>query len=362
MYFRLVGVVAAFVASPSLDRSYFHSRFRPCSSVHAEKKPAAKKSTPHTRPSTLEKYQQRKLYLKQALSLSDAEFDKIAAKNPMFIKLRSENLAAKFSFLKDELSLNEREFKNACMREPRWFLQSKQTLEQKLQYVRERLCLSDAGLRKIFGRNPIIVSLSIKGKTGLEQKFAYLQNGLCLNEEELSRLILSDSNILTHSIQSLDKKLLYWKDRLQLEDPEALKKLALRYPTAFFSLNINENVEPKLEYLQRRLSLNDAELVSLIFRGFDMINYSIDNIGSKITCFESFLGFDETKALILRNPRIFSISAENRLKPRLEQVQELGLPIDPGVLQRMQSYTEEKWSRSIDFQTKKLLKSKGEIW
>jgi hypothetical protein len=44
--------------------------------------------------------------------------------------------------------------------------------------------------------------------------------------------------------------------------------------------------------------------------------------------------------------------------PRLAQVQEAGIPLDTGTINRMAKLTEERWSISLAFQKTKLLKQK----
>jgi hypothetical protein len=60
--------------------------------------------------------------------------------------------------------------------------------------------------------------------------------------------------------------------------------------------------------------------------------------------------------MIAKNPRVLNSSLEKRLKPRLAQVQEAGIPLDTGIISRIAVYTEEQWSAGLAYQTTKLLK------
>ena len=86
------------------------------------------------------------------------------------------------------------------------------------------------------------------------------------------------------------------------------------------------------------------------------------NLDPTIEFFESLVGKEETKDAILTDPTLLGYSLKNRLKPRLLEVEEAGIPIDTGTLRRMGSLTAAKWSASLAFQKKKLLKSRLKDW
>jgi hypothetical protein len=60
--------------------------------------------------------------------------------------------------------------------------------------------------------------------------------------------------------------------------------------------------------------------------------------------------------MIAHNPRLFGVSIEKRLQPRLAEAQEAGIPIDTQTLEQIGQYTDENWSTSMAFQETKLLK------
>jgi hypothetical protein len=60
--------------------------------------------------------------------------------------------------------------------------------------------------------------------------------------------------------------------------------------------------------------------------------------------------------MFAKDPSLLGYSLENRLKPRLAQVQEAGIPLDTGTITRMAKNTEDRWSRSLAYQKTNLLK------
>jgi hypothetical protein len=81
-----------------------------------------------------------------------------------------------------------------------------------------------------------------------------------------------------------------------------------------------------------------------------------DNLEPSIEFYEDCVGSNAAIEMIAKNPRVLNSSLENRLKPRLAQVQEAGIPLDTGTISRMAKYTAEQWSISLAYQKTKLLK------
>jgi hypothetical protein len=172
-----------------------------------------------------------------------------------------------------------------------------------------------------------------------------------LNEKELSKLVQSLPAVLGLSIEeNLEPKLEYLQKRLLLDEKE-LSKLMQRLPSVFGSST--ENLETKLEYLQKRLLLNEKELSKLVQRLPSVLSYNIEsNLEPTIEFFEDLIGVDEAMGVLVKDPSFLSRSLEKRLKPRLAEVREAGIPIDFGTLSRMAKCTEEQWSASMAYQEK----------
>jgi hypothetical protein len=120
---------------------------------------------------------------------------------------------------------------------------------------------------------------------------------------------------------------------------------------------IEDYLEPKLTWLQERLSLDDKSLCFVIQRQPSLFTKNIDNnLEPTIKFYEDCVGSNAAIQLISKSPTILTNSLEKRLKPRLVECQEAGLPIDTGTIQRIALYTELNWSSSMIFQKNKQLK------
>jgi hypothetical protein len=155
--------------------------------------------------------------------------------------------------------------------------------------------------------------------------------------------------------ENLEPKLAWLKARLELDD-KGVCKLVKTLP-GVFSFNIEANLEPKLAWLQKRLMLDDDSLSVVVQRMPSLLSFNMEtNLEPTITFYEDCVGSDATRAMVATSPALICYSLEKRLKPRLADCQEAGIPIDTGTVQRMAKYTEDQWSNGLAFQKTKLLK------
>jgi hypothetical protein len=121
-------------------------------------------------------------------------------------------------------------------------------------------------------------------------------------------------------------------------------------------MSVQDSLEPKLVWLQERLSLDDKSLCKLVQKQPPLLGYHLTtNLEPTIKFYEECVGSSSVIQMIANRPCLLGYSLENRLIPRLCECQEAGIPMDTGTIQRIACYTEFEWSNSIIFQKKKLL-------
>jgi hypothetical protein len=170
----------------------------------------------------------------------------------------------------------------------------------------------------------------------------------------MGKLITKAPSILGMSIpENIEPKMDWLQQRLHLNDAQVSK--IVRRITTIFNYSITDKMEPTLKWLQGRLSLDGDELTKLILSQPSMLGCSIStNLEPTLDFYKECIGIEGTKELLARNPALLTYSLESRLKPRLEQLRGAELEVDAGSLQRMAMYTEEQWQASLVYQTKKL--------
>jgi len=235
---------------------------------------------------------------------------------------------------------------------------SRNGMERRLQFLQARFSLNKEQLSKLVQRMPSLLQYGTDEND--EAKLQYLQKRLMLEDKELLNFVRIGP-IFQKRIKTLEQKIGFIQNRLLLDENQ-LRKFVLKYPS-LLCYSVAENVEPKLEYFQKRLSMDDEQLQELFIKLPSLFGMSIEfNLEPKITFFESLIGVNAARALLIVKPYVLTRSMEKRIKPRVAEAQEAGLFIDAAALARIAFLTEEKWTASVAFPKKKLLKSKGELW
>ena len=122
-------------------------------------------------------------------------------------------------------------------------------------------------------------------------------------------------------IQKAEKVCAELRAKLGLSDAD-LRKLVLRVPTVL-TLNMDKNVNPKLDWLQERLDLSRDELKKICLTLPATLAYSVDkNLEPKLSYFEHELGMSprEIRSKIISMPARLGYSIEKRYRPRLAAI------------------------------------------
>jgi hypothetical protein len=130
-------------------------------------------------------------------------------------------------------------------------------------------------------------------------------------------------------------------------DDTSLSKLAQTLPSVL-SLSVEQNLKPKLAWLQRRLVLDDASLSVVVQRMPTLLQLNVEsNLEPTMTFYEECVGLDTARTHIAKHSSLWTASLDNRLKPRLAEVQAAGVPIDTGTISRMAQHTKDRWSNGL---------------
>ena len=90
-------------------------------------------------------------------------------------------------------------------------------------------------------------------------------------------------------------------------------------------ISIDDNIEPKLNYLQQKLLLDDKALRKLVL-GSTIFHFSIeDNLKPKFDLLQGrlVLNDEELAKIITKLPFIMALSTEKNLEPTLDWLQQL---------------------------------------
>jgi len=214
-------------------------------------------------------------------------------------------------------------------------------LEPTFLLLRDRLCCSDIQAAKLFVKCPQLLASSFS--KSINPKVNWFQNSLDLTPKQLGAIIQHQPNLLLKSIEERMKPNLHWlQNRLDLQDGE-LKNLVRRAPE---TLGYRwETMEQKLQWYQDQFALDDvSSLRAFVCRYPTLLGYNTKtNVGPKIEFYKEHLGNDELNELIRKSPMALGVSLEKRLKPRLEEAQEVGIPMDLRLMRYIVTSSKKKW-------------------
>ena len=213
---------------------------------------------------------------------------------------------------------------------------------------------------KCFLRNPSVLTYTTEG---IRETVDWFRNRLgVVKNTWMQAHLLHSQRLLAQNINSLVKKSLWLKDRLEL-DEEQLARIIRYYPN-FLSLSIDHLLEPLIQWMEQSFGLRDESVVgTMVSKHPAILGYSIErNLEPKLAFFVNrVFGGDEAKALkvLAHTPRYLGCSLEKRLLPRWEQCQELETPNFPP-LSSMCVYTNDRWEALLERRRK--LPMRDLIW
>lgn len=148
--------------------------------------------------------------------------------------------------------------------------------------------------------------------------YFYLRNELGLSEEDMWRITFQAPSVLGMTSETIRRKVNLLRDTLNLSNIE-LRTMLSKAP-AILHLSADNNIAPTLAYLTQLLDLKQQELKALLLACPPILGYSQDNLRAKVNFFTNSMGFtvDETRALYLKDPRLFRSSVRTGLSPHLK--------------------------------------------
>ena len=152
-------------------------------------------------------------------------------------------------------------------------------------------------------------------------------------------------HLLLRNSTSLSKKADSIQAALSLSDEE-LSDLVAKYPS-ILSVSTEKNLRPKLQYLRTRFQLDDDSLKNLLLNQQPLLGLSEGNIEDKFQFYSNLIGEREAKRLVVKSSNLLTKSLEKRLKPRLEEVEKMGVKVrwSEILVRRLAIRTPDQWRR-----------------
>ena len=153
--------------------------------------------------------------------------------------------------------------------------------------------------------------------------------------------------------QVLKPRAKFMYEKLKLKRWADLSQIASKYPPLFWLSE--ENVVPKMEFLQQTLELSAGELRDILVTYPQLLGLSLEgNLRPTVEFLLSDDGADLTvpqlSYFVSYQPALLAYSLENRIRPRIERMREAGIRLEysPPVIM---SYTDSKFDIWLEQQT-----------
>lgn len=157
------------------------------------------------------------------------------------------------------------------------------------------------------------ISLS---RLSAELSYFYLRDELGLGEDMMWKITNTAGSILGLKVSNIRNKVELLRNTIKLSD-EDLRVLLSAMPS-LLQLSATKNISPTILFLIRQLDLGTKDLRTLVLGCPALLKYSIPNLQKKIEFFETTMGYniDETRALLLSEPKLLTSSVKEALIPR----------------------------------------------
>ena len=257
--------------------------------------------------------------------------------------------------------------------------------QQILRYLtEERKIMSKDQAKKLIQKSPSMLTYT---STNIEQTTDFFLSECGLSKDEYTKMLmtypaclgLSIENTLRPAIdffrdeigsnkwkwivvrypqifrnaQVLKPRAKFMYEKLNLKRWADLSQIASKYPPLFWLKE--ENVVPKMEFLQQTLELSAGELRDILVTYPQLLGLSLEgNLRPTVQFFLSDDGADLTVSqlgyFVSYQPALLAYSLEKRIRPRIDRMRDAGIRLEysPPVIM---SYTDSKFDIWLEQQT-----------
>jgi hypothetical protein len=347
----------------------------------------------------------RILYLRQELNLSKPKILSFLEKHPlMMVKILVEDpqdrLCTTVELLQTELQLSAQDIlENKLERLDRM------ELRPKLQLLKTRLHMTSGEIVQMIRRNPLLLNQDIsrltermeylvngpvgeglgrivrRGKSistfesevdsmelimqrirtlyrefpdvvatpGLEATVTFLLEDLGCTLEQLGKITYRRPQLLQYDVNTIESKCKYFAEKLGLPIEGGKGKRSVVDVMALmpdvFTNSIPSNLEPKFEYLEKVLGMNQTDLQKLIGERPQILSLSLEsNLIPKVEFLQNFMSIDAIRQVLVAHPQGFRESLLGRIKPRVNVISERGLQVPDDIPLNFLCMTEMQWN------------------
>ncbi len=255
-----------------------------------------------------------------------------------------------YQFLTKEVELSLPQLQKIIKKNPNILLYSvEENLIPKLvYYMIMRLQMNTKQIHKLLLAYPQVLDCNLE-RTILPLT-VYFLNELEFSPNEFRNILLKFPRLVTHSLRKVKRTIGYFRYELNMVAAQ-VKKVIYRAP-AILGLNLEQNIRPKVQFLQSTLDLSDDELHTVLAAMPSLLLLNSEgNLQPKIEYLSSVLLSstendssrnknqllisssspsvlsipDQLRDIVLRLPTLLGYSLDQRIIPRVQAILNVGL-------------------------------------
>ena len=264
--------------------------------------------------------EQRKEQLRDLLSASKEDIDKLVRRNPSVIICSDieKNHGHKLKLLQERLGISEKAAGQMCVNRNRLLGISLATLEARADWLQTRFNLNKTQLRIMVEREPDVLIVSIENN--LEPTTDKIQSDLELSDEELTKMVVRKPQVLTQCADNMMQRISLLQKMLDLPEGEigSLRRKCIESPPLLFWSE--KKMEENQQWIQQRFGLGDAKIAQMCRnRPSDMLFSKISTLEEKTASIQADLSLsdEELSDLVSKYPQILGYCPEKNLRPKL---------------------------------------------
>ena len=261
-------------------------------------------------------------YLQNDLDLSDEKIAKLLVANPDLLARSIKNhYEPLFNALQTSFGFTQEEIVKLAMKNAQvLYRPSVEKVESTSCFLPNVLGLSvdeKEGLKKCLLKCP---SLLTNTESNLKESNEWILNLVGNSQSVAGRVCRNRPDLLGYSVDLLQDKVDWYRDRLSLTEEE-FRKVVATYPT-IMALGIEDGkMDKKLCHIQQLFDINDKELKELFLSRPELFVLSAEkNIEPKLELYGSLIGKERTRKLVVESPYLLLWSMKRVITPRLEEV------------------------------------------
>ena len=256
-----------------------------------------------------------------SLGLTTKELEKCLVNCEEIFKRPVAKVMTRVEYLQNELGFEGAELKKLIHKEPAILLQRNRHTVPRCRYLTE-LGVPAERLPTMLRKQPQILHLSVE--KGLKPRVAYFKNELLIPEADIPKMLERNPAVLTFSIENqVQPRVDFLRDLGISRD--GVMKMIVRHPHVLqYSF---EGLEEHINFLSS-IGMDEEDVVHTVTRLSQLFSLSVaDSLRPKFKYMTDELGGDHKTCV--KFPAYFSLSLDQRIKPRHTYLQQYDCAPDP---------------------------------